>query len=353
MATSVAVAGASGYAGGELLRLLAEHPEFDLRTVTGHSSAGTPLIESQPHLRSLAHLTIQETTPEVLDGHDIVFFALPHGASGTLTAQLTNVRLVVDCGADHRLRERDDWVTFYGGEHHEPWTYGVPELLVRGADGSFTKQREALRHAERIAAPGCNASTVALSLAPGIAAGVIEPLDIVSVLAVGPSGAGKAAKTHLLGAELMGTANPYAVGGTHRHIPEIQQVLRDAGATVTPTISFTPVLVPMSRGILATSTARIAEGVTATQVRAAWEQAYADEPFVHVLPAGQFPRTADTLGANTCLIGLAVDEAAGRVVVVAALDNLTKGTAGAAIQSANLALGLPEATGLSTNGVAP
>jgi N-acetyl-gamma-glutamyl-phosphate reductase len=323
MATSVAVAGASGYAGGELLRLLAEHPEFELRTVTGHSSAGTPLIESQPHLRSLAHLTIQETTPEVLDGHDIVFFALPHGASGTLTAQLTNVRLVVDCGADHRLRERDDWVTFYGGEHHEPWTYGVPELLVRGADGGFTKQREALRHAERIAAPGCNASTVALSLAPGIAAGVIEPLDIVSVLAVGPSGAGKAAKTHLLGAELMGTANPYAVGGSHRHIPEIQQVLRDAGAAVTPTISFTPVLVPMSRGILATSTARIAEGVTATQVREAWEQAYADEPFVHVLPAGQFPRTADTLGANTCLIGLAVDEAAGRVVVVAALDNLT------------------------------
>jgi len=353
MATSVAVAGASGYAGGELLRLLAEHPEFELRTVTGHSSAGTPLIESQPHLRSLAHLTIHETTPEVLDGHDIVFFALPHGASGTLTAQLTNVRLVVDCGADHRLRERDDWVTFYGGEHHEPWTYGVPELLVRGADGSFTKQREALRSAERIAAPGCNASTVALSLAPGIAAGVIEPLDIVSVLAVGPSGAGKAAKTHLLGAELMGTANPYAVGGSHRHIPEIQQVLRDAGAAVTPTISFTPVLVPMSRGILATSTARIAEGVTATQVREAWEQAYADEPFVHLLPAGQFPRTADTLGANTCLIGLAVDEAAGRVVVVAALDNLTKGTAGAAIQSANLALGLPETTGLSTNGVAP
>src|SRR5690606_17264772 len=154
----------------------------------------------------------------------------------------------------------------------------VPELVVRGTDGSFTKQREALRHAERIAAPGCNASTVALSLAPGIAAGVIEPLDIVSVLAVGPSGAGKAAKTHLLGAELMGTANPYAVGGSHRHIPEIQQVLRDAGAAVTPTISFTPVLVPMSRGILATSTARIAEGVTATQVREAWEQAYADEP---------------------------------------------------------------------------
>ncbi|WP_125099765.1 N-acetyl-gamma-glutamyl-phosphate reductase [Leucobacter chromiireducens] len=349
MTYSVAVAGASGYAGGEILRLLAGHPEFEVRTVTGHSTAGQPLIASQPHLRSLAHLTLQATTPEVLDGHDIVFFALPHGASGELTAQLTDVRLAVDCGADHRLTSAADWAAFYGGEHHEPWTYGVPELIVAGAG----KQRDALVGTSRIAAPGCNASTVALSLAPGIAAGVIEPADIVSVLAVGPSGAGKAAKTHLLGAELMGTANPYAVGGSHRHIPEIQQALRAAGASSAVTLSFTPVLVPMSRGILATSTARLAPGVTAAEVRAAWETAYADEAFVHVLPEGVFPRTADTLGANTCLMGVAVDEAAGRVVVVAALDNLAKGTAGAAIQSANIALGLPETTGLSVNGVAP
>ncbi|QIM16868.1 N-acetyl-gamma-glutamyl-phosphate reductase [Leucobacter insecticola] len=357
MSYSVAVAGASGYAGGELLRLLAQHPEFEIRTVTGHSSAGRPLIESQPQLRSLAHLTLQETTPEVLDGHDIVFFALPHGASGEFTAQLTSVRLAVDCGADHRLTDPADWDAFYGGEYHEAWTYGVPELIVaeRAADGApiWTHQREHLAGATRIAAPGCNASTVALSLAPGIAAGVIEAHDIVSVLAVGPSGAGKAAKTNLLGAELMGTANPYAVGGTHRHIPEIRQALRGAGAAGEPSISFTPVLVPMSRGILATSTARIVPGTSAAQVRAAWEDAYAAETFVQVLPEGQFPRTADTLGANTCLIGLAVDEAAGRVVVVAALDNLAKGTAGAAIQSANIALGIPEATGLSINGVAP
>ncbi|MFC5338620.1 N-acetyl-gamma-glutamyl-phosphate reductase [Leucobacter denitrificans] len=357
MTYSVAVAGASGYAGGELLRLLAEHPEFEIRTVTGHSSAGRPLIESQPHLRSLAHLTLKETTPEVLDGHDVVFFALPHGASGELTEQLTSVRLVVDCGADHRLASADDWAKFYGGEHHHAWTYGVPELILaeQAADGTpiWTRQREYLAESSRIAAPGCNASTVALSLAPGIAAGVIEANDIVSVLAVGPSGAGKAAKTHLLGAELMGTANPYAVGGTHRHIPEIQQSLKGAGATTEPTISFTPVLVPMSRGILATSTARLVPGTSAEQVRAAWEDAYTAEPFIHVLPEGIFPRTADTLGANTCLIGLAVDEAAGRAVVVAALDNLAKGTAGAAIQSANIALGIPETTGLSVNGVAP
>lgn len=352
MTYSVAVAGASGYAGGELLRLLAAHPELEVRTVTGHSSAGDPLIRHQPHLRSLAHLTLQPTESTVLDGHDVVFFALPHGASGELTAQLTNVGLVVDAGADHRLRSSDDWAKFYGGEHHEPWEYGVPELLVRGSDGALGKQREALRGATRIAAPGCNASTVALSLAPGIAAGVIEPGDIVSVLAVGPSGAGKAAKTHLLGAELMGTANPYAVGGTHRHIPEIQQALRGAGAA-DPRVSFTPVLVPMSRGILATSTARIAPGVTPAQLRDAWQRAYADETFVHVLPAGEFPRTADTLGANTCLMGIAIDEAAGRVIVVAALDNLAKGTAGAAIQSANIALGIAEHTGLSVDGVAP
>lgn len=348
MTYSVAVAGASGYAGGELLRLLAVHPEFEITTVTGHSSAGRPLIESQPHLRSLSHLTLQATTPEVLDGHDIVFFALPHGASGALTEQLQNVRLAIDCGADHRLESAADWAEFYGGEHHGAWTYGVPELLRSGS-----KQRDQIVDATHIAAPGCNASTVALSLAPGIAAGVIEAEDIVSVLAVGPSGAGKAAKTHLLGAELMGTANPYAVGGTHRHIPEIKQGLRGAGAKSEPAISFTPVLVPMSRGILATSTAKLVPGTSAADVRAAWENAYADEPFVHVLPEGVFPRTADTIGANTCLMGVAVDEAAGRVVVVAALDNLAKGTAGAAIQSANIALGLPETTGLSVNGVAP
>lgn len=355
MTYSVAVAGASGYAGGELLRLLAAHPEFEIRTVTGHSSAGRPLIESQPHLRSLAHLVLQPTTPEVLDGHDVVFFALPHGASGALTAQLQNVRLAIDCGADHRLTSAEDWAAFYGGEHNEAWTYGVPELLVAAetAGAEPSKQRANLQGATRIAAPGCNASTVALSLAPGIQAGVIEAHDIVTVLAVGPSGAGKAAKTHLLGAELMGTANPYAVGGTHRHIPEIQQSLRRAGAKNEPTLSFTPVLVPMSRGILATSTARIVPGTTAAEVRGAWEKAYEGETFVHLLPEGVFPRTADTIGANTCLMGIAIDEAAGRVVVVAAVDNLAKGTAGAAIQSANIALGIPEATGLSVNGVAP
>ncbi|TDN88667.1 NAGSA dehydrogenase family protein [Microbacterium sp. BK668] len=373
MTYSVAVSGASGYAGGEILRILAAHPDVEIRTVTAHSNAGQPLVQHQPHLRSLAHLTLDETTPEVLAGHDIVFLALPHGQSGQYTDALTDAALVIDAGADHRLTASADWDRFYGGAFHEPWAYGVPELPVAGG-----KQREKLVGATRIAAPGCNASTVSLSLAPGVAAGVIDASDIVSVLAVGPSGAGKSLKTNLLASEILGTANPYAVGGSHRHIPEIRQALAAArsddsakvggSAAHAPTsapssdkgtdasairISFTPVLVPMARGILATSTAPIAPGATDDDIRGAWETAYGDERFVQLLPAGQFPRTADVIGANTALLGLAIDRDANRVTVVAAVDNLGKGTAGAAVQSMNLALGLPEDRGLTVNGVAP
>jgi len=347
MSYSVAVAGASGYAGGELLRLLSQHPDFRVVTVTAFQNAGHALREVQPHLRSYGDLTLQPTTPEVLSGHDLVFLALPHGKSGELTAHLGDDILVVDCGADHRLSDAAEWAAFYGGDYYGAWAYGVPELLVAGG-----KQRSALAGATRVAAPGCNASTVSLALAPGIAAGVIEERDLVAVLAVGPSGAGKSLTVENLAGEILGSANPYAVGGTHRHIPEIQQSLRFAGATA-PTISFTPVIVPMARGILATSTARIVPGVSPADIRAAWESAYAEEPFVHVLPAGRMPRTGDVLGSNTALIGLAVDEAAGRVVTVTALDNLVKGTAGAAIQSANIALGLDETSGLPIDGVAP
>ena len=365
MPYQVAVSGASGYAGGELLRLLAAHPDVEIRTVTAHSNAGQPLALHQPHLRSLAHLTLQDTTPETLAGHDIVFLALPHGQSGQYTEALAEAPLVIDCGADHRLESVSAWDHFYGGEFHEPWAYGVPELLVGGG----AKQRSRLAGASRIAAPGCNASTVSLSLVPGVAAGVIDTRDIVSVLAVGPSGAGKSLKTNLLASEILGSANPYAVGGTHRHIPEIRQALAAALPVADSAsepedrvwtsladairISFTPVIVPMARGILATSSAPIAPDASDADIRGAWEAAYGDETFVHLLPAGEFPRTADVLGANTALMGLAIDRAAGRVVVVTALDNLAKGTAGAAIQSMNIALGLPEATGLTVNGVAP
>ncbi|GAA4266689.1 N-acetyl-gamma-glutamyl-phosphate reductase [Frondihabitans peucedani] len=348
MPLSVAVAGASGYAGGELLRLLTAHPEFDVTTVTAFTNAGQPLIAAQPHLRSLAHLTLLETSPENLSGHDVVFLALPHGKSGEITAQLSDETLVVDCGADHRLTDEADWAAFYGGEFFGAWTYGMPELLHAGK----TKQRDEIVGTRRIAVPGCNVTAISLGLAPGVEAGLVEVDDIVSVLAVGPSGAGKALKPHLLASEMLGSASVYGVGGTHRHIPETQQNLRLAGGTDVR-LSFTPVLVPMARGILATTTARLAPGATEHDLRRAWELAYADEPFVTLLPEGEFPRVADTIGSNSCLVGLAVDEAAGRVIVVSALDNLGKGTAGAAVQSANIALGLPETLGLSTDGVAP
>ncbi|MDX2375700.1 N-acetyl-gamma-glutamyl-phosphate reductase [Microbacterium sp. LRZ72] len=353
MTYRVAVSGASGYAGGEILRLLAGHPDVEIATVTAHSTAGQPLIEHQPHLRSLAHLTLQETTPEILAGHDVVFLALPHGQSGQYTEALASTPLVIDAGADHRLESAAAWDAFYGGAFHDPWRYGVPELPVAGA-----KQRDRLVGATRIAAPGCNASSVSLSLAPGVAAGVIDVSDVVAVLAVGPSGAGKSLKPNLLASEILGSANPYAVGGTHRHIPEIRQALAGAAGREDPggtdiRVSFTPVLVPMARGILATTSAPIAPGVSDAEIRAAWEGAYGGERFVQVLPAGSFPRTADVLGANTALMGLAIDRAANRVVVVTAVDNLVKGTAGAAIQSMNIALGIPEGTALTMNGVAP
>jgi len=347
MSLSVAVAGASGYAGGELLRLLAAHPDLEVTTVTAFSNAGQPLIDLQPHLRSLAHLTLVETTAANLVGHDVVFLALPHGKSGAIAAELPESTLVVDCGADHRLTSPEAWAQFYGGDYHGAWTYGLPELLT--ATG---KQRSELLGATKIAVPGCNVTAISLALAPAVNAGLVLADDIVAILAVGPSGAGKALKTELLASEVLGSSYAYGVGGVHRHTPEIIQNLTLAGGADV-TVSFTPMLVPMSRGILATSTAKLAPGATIEQVRAAYDSAYGDEPFVHVLPAGGYPRTADTVGANTALIGLAVDEASGRLVTVTALDNLVKGTAGAAIQSVNIALGLDETAGLSVNGVAP
>lgn len=352
----VAVAGASGYAGGEVLRLLAAHPFVEIGTLTAHASAGSSLGEVQSHLRSLAHRILEPTTPDTLAGHDVVVLGLPHGASGQVAAQLPDDVLVIDLGADHRLESAADWEQFYGSTHAGTWPYGMPELIHAEAPGadltSAARQRDKLPGARRIAVPGCNVTAVTLGLQPGVAAGVVEPTDIVAVLANGYSGAGKALKPHLLASEALGSAQPYAVGGTHRHIPEIQQNLRAAGAPEV-TISFTPTLVPMARGILATATAPLAQGADPEQVRAAWEAAYADEPFVHLLPEGQWPSTAMTLGANTALVQVAVDAAARRVVTVTAIDNLVKGTAGAAVQSMNLALGLRETAGLITEGVAP
>jgi N-acetyl-gamma-glutamyl-phosphate reductase len=339
MTVRVAVAGASGYAGGELLRLLLGHPEVEIGTLTAGGNAGTPLGQHQPHLVPLADRVLKDTTADELAGHDVVFLALPHGKSAELAAQLGDGVLVIDCGADHRLTEAEDWERWYGGEHAGSWPYGMPELP--GA-------REKLKGAKRVAVPGCFPTAASIALAPAFAAGIVEP-DVVVVAATGTSGAGKSLKPNLLGSEVMGSASAYGVGGRHRHTPEIAQNLgKIAGTKVA--VSFTPVLVPMPRGILATCTAPLKSTV---DVRAVYEKAYADEPFIHLLPDGAWPATAATLGSNAVHIQVVVDEDTNRLVVVAAVDNLTKGTAGAAVQSMNLALGLPETTGLSTVGVAP
>ncbi len=343
-----AVAGASGYAGGELLRLLSGHPGIEIDALTGHSSAGSRLGEHQPHLLPLADRVIEQTSAQTLAGHDIVFLALPHGASGPIAAELGDEAVVVDVAADHRLTEADAWTEFYGSDHAGSWPYGLPELVTSGGD----KQRNALVGARRVAVPGCYPTAVSLALAPGLQAGVVSGDDIVVVAASGTTGAGKAVKPHLLGAEVMGSMSPYGVGGSHRPTPAIEQNL-GAAAGHPVRVSFTPTLAPMARGILATATAKVTGGVGPDEVRAAWEKAYTDEPFVHLLPVGRWPRTADTLGANTVHLQVALDQRTGRVVVVAAVDNLTKGTAGAAVQCANLALGLPETTGLTTIGLAP
>jgi N-acetyl-gamma-glutamyl-phosphate reductase len=341
---TVAIAGASGYVGGELLRLVAAHPQLKLVAATANSNAGTTVGSIHPHLVEYSELVLKETSADNLVEADIVFLALPHTTSAEVASWLRPEQLVLDCGADFRLESAEAWAKFYGTDHPGTWVYGMPELVL--SDG--TKQREKLRDAKRIAVPGCNVTAITLALAPLANAGLIELDDIVSVLSVGTSGAGRALKANLLASEVSGSASAYGVGGIHRHTPEIEQNLgKAAGAEVK--ISFTPVLVPMSRGILAVNTATL----KTKGAREALLKAYSGETFVRVLPEGEYPATSSTLGVNTCLIGVAEDAHANRVVVVSAIDNLVKGTAGAAIQSLNLAIGLPEETGLSVNGVAP
>lgn len=342
MSVRVAVAGASGYAGGELLRLLLTHPEVEIGALTGNSNAGQRLGSLQPHLVPLAERVLEATTTDVLAGHDVVFLALPHGQSAAVAEQLGPEVLVVDMGADHRLADAADWERFYGSPHAGTWPYGLPEL---------PGGRAALEGSKRIAVPGCYPTAVSLALVPAYTAGLAEA-EAVIVAASGTSGAGKAAKPHLLGSEVMGSMSPYGVGGTHRHTPEmIQNLSAAAGERVS--VSFTPTLAPMPRGILATCSAKARPGVTAESVRAAYQKAFADEPFVRLLPEGQWPATASVHGSNAVQIQVAYDEAAGRIIAISAIDNLTKGTAGGALQSMNIALGLDESTGLTTIGVAP
>lgn len=340
MGISVAVAGASGYAGGELLRLLAGHPEFEVVTAAAHSNAGERLTDLHPQLVSYSALRLVDSTPENLAA-DLVFLALPHGASAALAAQLADISpasRIVDLGADFRLRDPAAWARYYGGPHAGSWTYGLPEL---------PGQRQRIATSSRVANTGCYAVAVITALAPLIAAGLVEPDDVVVVAASGTSGAGRNLRPSLLASEVMSDLSAYRVGA-HQHVAEILQ------ATGAATLSMTPILAPMPRGILAAVTARpVRQGVSAAEVRAVLDAAYRDEPFVHLLPEGRQPHTAATLGSNSVHLQAEIDGSSGRVIVTSAIDNLGKGAAGQAVQNANLMFGIAETSGLSGNGTAP
>ena len=338
MGMTAAVAGASGYAGGELLRLLLSHPDFELGPLAAGTAAGQPVTDLHPQLPSLVDRVFVPTEAATLAEADVVFLALPHGESAGIVADLPADLPVLDLGADHRLGDADAWQRFYGTPYAGQWPYGLPELF-----------RDDLRGARRIAVPGCYPTAVALALAPLLSRGLVEAEEVVVVAASGTSGAGRSAKANLLGSEVMGDLSAYKVGA-HQHTPEIRQTLsRVSGAEVS--LSFTPVLAPMPRGILATCTARTK--VDGDALRAALQEQYAGESFVHVLAPGRWPHTAATVGSNACQLQVTVDADAGRAVVISAIDNLGKGAAAQAVQCANLALGLPEDTGLTASGVAP
>ncbi len=347
MSISVAIAGATGYAGSEILRLLLSHPAYlsgDLRigALTGHSNAGQRVSELMPHLPQLADRVIEDTTPEVLAGHDIVFLGLPHGHSAEIGRQLGESVTVIDCAADFRLRNKEDWDSFYGGEYAGAWPYGIPEV---------PGNREKLKGSNRVAVPGCFPTTITLGALPAVAQGLIEP-DLSVIAITGVSGAGKKASVAQLGAETMGNLKAYKPGGTHRHTPEVLQNLQPF-AQEPVSVSFTPVLAPLPRGILATITAPLKGDVDKRRVAQAFREFYADEPFCLVLPEGQQPQTQNVVGSNMVHIQAHVDERANRLVITAALDNLCKGTAGAAVQCMNLTLGWEETLGLPQAAVAP
>ena len=339
-----AIVGASGYAGAELIRIIHAHPFLELGAIAAGANAGASLAQVHPQFSSVPELASKvfvESTPAALANHDLVFLALPHGQSAQLISQLPDYVLIVDLGADFRLEDNKDWHTYYGGTYAGSWTYGVPE--IHG-------QRAKILGSTRIANPGCYATAIELGLAPLLAAGLADTNDIIVVAASGTSGAGRGAKVNLLNSEVAGSMSTYKVGGTHQHTPEIEQTLSHV-AGVDVQINFTPMLAPMPRGILATMSVRTTVG--GAELRKTLVHYFADEPFVTVLPDGQLPVTASTLGSNAVHIQVAKDDRTNRATVFVALDNLIKGAAGQAVQNANLICGFPETAGLSAIGIAP
>jgi len=333
-----AVVGASGYAGGELLRLLSNHPKFKLSYIAAGSNAGEPITNLHPHLTNFAGRNFEETEIAKINNSDLVFIALPHGESAKLISQIDPKVKIVDLGADFRLVDGKKWEKYYGGKHAGSWVYALPELV----------DHKLISSANKVANPGCYATAIALSIAPALS--LINAEDIVVVAASGTTGAGRSAKVNLLGSEVMNNLSSYKFGGIHQHTPEIEQILSSI-SKASVKISFTPVLAPMPRGILATVTAKLTQQSSAEQIREIYQSFYSGSKFVRLLPVGSMPMTSAVLGTNNAQIQIAVDEHVNRLVISSAIDNLGKGAAGQAIQNANLMCDLAEDAGLEILGV--
>ena len=341
----VAIIGASGFTGAELLRICAGHPELQVTAATGDSQAGTAVADLYPSLAAAyPDMVYVPYTDDLVDEADLVFLGLPHGASQSIVPKLRGrAKHIIDLAADFRLDDPALYPTWYGAPHAAPellddFVFGLPEFF-----------RDDLHGAELVAAPGCYVTTSALALGPVVKAGLVEPTGIVVDAASGVSGAGRPPKPNTTFCSVDEDFSAYALLN-HRHTPEIEMAIgRHANAEVQ--VLFTPHLAPMNRGILATCYARPTGTISTEKVLATLSDAYADEPFVVV--SERSPSTKATLGSNSCHITARADERTGWVVVIAALDNLVKGASGQAVQCANLALGLPESTGLAVAGLYP
>lgn len=344
--TSVGIVGASGYTGAELLRLCAGHPQFEVKLATADTQAGNAVADLYPSLAGAVGDMRFEAydSAQTADGLDLVFLGLPHGASQTVVPDLVGrVGRIVDLAADFRLTDPALYPIWYGEAHARPdlldrFVYGLPELF-----------REEIAGADLVAAPGCYVTTASLALAPLLEAGLVEPSGIVVDAASGVSGAGRPPKANTTFCAVDEDFSAYGLL-THRHTPEIEQVLTQAGGAAAQVL-FTPHLAPMNRGILATCYARPTQAVTSDDLRTLLRERWAAEPFV--VASDRPPSTKATLGSNAAHVSAVADDRTGWVVALAALDNLVKGASGQAIQCANLMLGLPEATGLTTTGVYP
>ena len=342
MTQKIAVLGASGYTGAELVRLIATHPSMEIAALSADRKAGMEMAAVFPHLRHLDLPTLKKIADLDLSSVDLVFCALPHATSQEVIADLPRDLRIVDLSADFRLRDPAAYQKWYGKPH------AAPDLQKEAVYGLTEFYRDAIEGARLVAGTGCNAATGQYALRPLIASGVIDLDDIIIDLKAAVSGAGRSLKENLLHAELSEGYHAYAAGGAHRHLGEFDQEFSAVAGRPVDVI-FTPHLIPANRGILATVYVR----GDAADIHRVLASAYAEEPFLHVLPFGQLPSTRHVRGSNFCHIGVSGDRKPGRALVVAALDNLTKGSSGQAIQNANLMLGAEETAGLMMAPVFP